>query len=319
MSLAASTWRSYVGNWERFTAWCASRSLDSLPSSPQTLVLYLEEMVASGRSLAAITVALAAIAHEHRRRLLSPPQAREPAHSAVRAIRARMADRRPVGSRALTSAQIASVVSALPGDFQGIHDRALLLLGFAGAFRCSELVALNIADVTLVGSGLSVRVRRSKTDQEGRGRDVQIPRSRDVAFCPEQAVRQWISTAPSTSVALFRLPQQPYRRLDRGGVTRILLKRMREAGLETIGYSSHSLRAGFATSAIMSGASFESVIQRTGHRTYGGAAHYVRPEGVSTFQCASCKTKMVWANIKLECPNEACLHGAPPMLPLHSF
>ena len=171
-------------------------------------------------------------------------------------------------------------MDALPENLAGTRDRALLLVGFAGGFRRSELAALDVEDVVPTDDGLVVNLRRSKTDPEGRGRDVGIPYGSSPATCPVRALTAWTTAAGISDGALFRRVN----RHGRVGVTRlhsdsvgIIVKRASQAaGLDPARYAGHSLRAGLATQAYLNGAGELAIMRQTGHRSLEMVRRYIR-------------------------------------------
>ena len=167
-----------------------------------------------------------------------------------------------------------------PTGLGGARDRALLLLGFAGAFRRSELVGIDVEDLGFREEGLVVTLRRSKTDQEGEGRRVGIPYGSDPATCPFRAVRAWLKLSGIDSGPLFR----PIDRRGRLGPSRLtdksvalLVKRyVKDVGLDPARFSGHSLRAGLVTAAALAGASERSIMAQTGHRSPNMVRRYIR-------------------------------------------
>ena len=160
------------------------------------------------------------------------------------------------------------------------RDRSLLLVDFAGGFGRSEIVGLNWDDVERVRQGLVVTLRRSKTDQEGVGRKVGIPFGRTI-HCPPRALENWLSAARFEHGPVFRPVDRHGRvsvgRLSGEAVSLIVRERMAAAGFDpTAGYSGHSLRAGFATSATRAGVSTFKIRQQTGHASDAMLSRYVR-------------------------------------------
>ena len=160
-----------------------------------------------------------------------------------------------------------------------MRDRALLLLGFAGAFRRSELVALDVADLDFSSAGLAITLRRSKTDQEGPSRRVGIPYGSSAATCPVRSLQAWLETARITGGAVFRSLDsfqrlQPKRLSDKA-VTRIVKRRAAAVGLDPSRYAGNSLRARLATSAAAGGASERAITAQTGHRSADMLRRYI--------------------------------------------
>jgi site-specific recombinase XerD len=156
-------------------------------------------------------------------------------------------------------------------SLRALRDRAIILLGFAGAFRRSELVALDVDDLEEAPEGLLVTIRRSKTDQEGIGRKVAIPRG-EIA-CPVTALRTWLEAAGITEGAIFRRVFNKHaqrvtdRRLAARNVATIVKAAAAKLGLEAAAFAGHSLRAGFVTSTVKRGANLIKITDVTGHRS----------------------------------------------------
>jgi integrase len=154
------------------------------------------------------------------------------------------------------------------------------LLGFAGAFRRSELVGLDIEDCAFGKDGLTITLRRSKVDQTGVGRKIGIPYGSNPETCPVRTVQAWIEQASITGGPLFRSinrhGQLKPGRLSGLDVARIVKKLVKRAGLDSAKYAGHSLRAGHATSAAIAGASERSIMNQTGHRSVQMVRRYIR-------------------------------------------
>jgi len=172
------------------------------------------------------------------------------------------------------------MLDQLPATRVGLRDRALLLLGFAGAFRRSELVALDVADLEFSSAGLAVTLRKSKTDQEGRSRRIGIPYGSSEQSCPVRSLQAWLQTARIVDGPVFRSLDtfqrvQPKRLSDKA-VVRIVKRRAAAVGLDPARYAGHSLRAGLATSAAAGGASERAIMNQTGHRSTTMVRRYIR-------------------------------------------
>lgn len=173
------------------------------------------------------------------------------------------------------------MVAALPEDLLGARDRALLLVGFAGAFRRSELVGLDLSDLEWRSEGVVITLRRSKTDQEGAGNRKGLAFGRHPETCPVRALSTWLEAASIVEGPIFRGVNRhgellPGRLTDRQ-VARMVKKRAAEAGIaHTEALAGHSLRAGLATSAAMAGVSERDIMRQTGHRSVGMVRRYIR-------------------------------------------
>ena len=182
--------------------------------------------------------------------------------------------------RPVTVPELRTMLEGLGTDPAGCRDRALLLLGFAGALRRSELVGLDVADLTEGADGLTVHLRRSKTDQEGAGRIVGIPFGSNPVTCPVRAWRAWLEVSAVTEGAAFRAcgPPRPHRAHTPqrpGGGARVEAPRCpcRARPREVAG---HSLRAGLATSAAAAGVPERVIAEQTGHKGTAMLRRYIR-------------------------------------------
>ena len=159
------------------------------------------------------------------------------------------------------------------------RDCALLLIGFAGGFRRSELVGLDVTDVEHVKQGLVLNIRRSKTDQLGVGRKIGIPFGR-TKHCPVLALDAWLAIAELDDGPLFRPVDRHGNvfasRLSGEAVSTVIKERLYNVGIEPTGFSGHSLRSGFATSAAQAGVSSWKIRQQTGHASDAMLTRYIR-------------------------------------------
>jgi integrase len=179
---------------------------------------------------------------------------------------------------------LAALVSPLGKRTKDLRDRALILVGFAGAFRRSELVSLRVEDVEQQERGLLVRVPRSKTDQEGQGQLKAIFYAREKALCPVRALREWLEASGIKEGYIFQSLTKggntTGRPLDGGDVARIIHRLQRQTGLETFDFSGHSLRAGFVTEATRNQKSDRAIARQTGHKTRKMIDVYSREEEI---------------------------------------
>lgn len=181
---------------------------------------------------------------------------------------------------ALSLGDLRRMVDACGRSDGGVRDRAVLLLGFASGLRRSELSALDLVDVAEVRAGLVLQLRKSKTDQEGRGRELGIPRGRRGATCPVRAVNAWLGHRGDEPGPFFvRLSIDgalTRERLSPAGVASVVQRLAAAIGLNATRYAGHSLRAGLATAAAELGASDRAIMSRTGHRSSEMVGRYVR-------------------------------------------
>lgn len=248
---------AYRLQWRTFAEWCDERGVASLPAAPTTLAAYLADRAdVAGWKVASIALALTAIRQAHRMAGHGSPAAHPDVEATWSGIR------RTLGTVQRRAAPVVvddlrTMVDALPaGPLGAVRDRALLVVGFAGAFRRSELVALDVSDVAFTADGLVVTVRRSKTDQEGAGATVGLPFGSHLETCPVRALRTWLDAAGIVEGALFPSADRHGNtrgRLGAGDVARIVKRAAKRAGLDASRFSGHSLRAGLATQAAKSG------------------------------------------------------------------
>ncbi len=204
---AANTRRAYRSDWEHFTRWCATHGVPTLPASPETVALYLAAL-AQVSKVSTVQRRLTAIAKAHRAAGYETPTKSEAVHLTMRGIR-RTHGVAPNQKAPAVLADLRAMLAVLPNNLIGTRDRALLLLGFAGAFRRSELVALDVADLAFGERGLTVTVRRSKGDQEGEGAKKGIPFGRHALTCPVTAVRDWMDMSQVSEGATLPPHQSP--------------------------------------------------------------------------------------------------------------
>ena len=273
---AVSTRKAYGTDFRLFKAWCDARGVSSLPAAAETVAAYLavEAKMAKPSTLGR---RVAAIRYAHRLAGLPLPTDAEGVKATMRGIRRTLGSAK-VRKTPAVAAKMLGMVATAPNDLVGRRDRALLLLGFAGAFRRSELVALDVADVDETDAGLRVRIRLSKTDQEGQGVTIAIARG-DIA-CPVKALRDWLGAAGIEAGALFRPINKAARvaekRLTDRSVANIVKAYAERAGFDAKMFSGHSLRSGFLTSAAAKGASIFKMMDVSRHKSVETLRGYVR-------------------------------------------
>jgi len=277
-SKAENTLRGYRTDWRDFCGWCETHAVCCLPSSPETVAAYIAEC--AGRlKVGSIQRRLNAIAEAHKATGLESPTTAGIVRNTLKGIR-RTIGTAPAQKAAALTDDIRTMVDAAGDGTIGARDRALILLGFAGAFRRSELIGLDITDCAFGKDGLTVTLRWSKTDQDGAGRKIGIPYGSNPETCPVRTIQAWIEQAALSDGALFRAinrhGQVQPARLSGIDVARVVKKLALRAGLDATAYAGHSLRAGHATSAAIAGASERSIMKQTGHRSVQMVRRYIR-------------------------------------------
>jgi len=275
---AENTLRAYRADWRDFEHWCCGQGREALPASTETVALYLTEL-ARTRRVATLTRRLSAISQAHQLAGCESPTQSATVRAVMSGIR-RTKGTAAEGKKPVLVDDLKTMVDALPGTLIGVRDRALLLVGFAGAFRRSELVSLDWHDIEFQTEGLTITLRRSKTDQEGQGRKVGIPYGRQSSHCPVRALEAWRAAAGNDHGPVFvpidRHQNIGLRRLSDKAVARIVKRTLPRDTHDAAQYAGHSLRAGLATAAALGGASERAIMNQTGHRSFATVRRYIR-------------------------------------------
>ena len=284
-SMAPNTLRAYRSDWAAFVAFCEAHGLEPLPALPETVVRYASARAGALRP-SSLAQHISAISQAHEAAGYDSPTRAAIVRKALAGIR-RTWGVAPAQKKALTVADLQTIVrEQLPPGLKGTRDRALLLIGFAGAFRRSELVAIDVEHIEWTAEGVVILVPRSKTDQEGEGRKVAIKYGRHPDTCPVAALKAWLEAASITSGAVFRGVD----RHSRVGTTRLgsrvvgtLVQQYAAAiGLDPASFAGHSLRAGLVTAAAREGARELAIMRQTGHRSTAMLARYLREASLFT-------------------------------------
>jgi site-specific recombinase XerD len=274
---APATRRAYATDFAIFRSWCADRKLAPLPAAPDTVAAFLAWEAGRRTRPSTLGRRVAAIRYAHKLGGLPVPTDDERVRATVRGIR-RSVGTAPEKKTPATADRILAMVPIAGTRLADLRDRALLLLGFAGAFRRSELVALDVEDIEPTTEGLRVTVRRGKTDQEGQGAVIAILPGHTA--CPVEALRVWVEAANITTGPVFRPISKgehlQFTRLTDRSVANIVKAHAERVGLDPRVFSGHSLRAGFLTSAAKRGASIFKMIEVSRHRSVDTLRGYVR-------------------------------------------
>lgn len=284
-----NTKKAYTSDWRDFTAWAERHGYESMPADPAVVALYITDL-ASRLKPSTISRRLAAISVAHKRAGHPTPTG----HADVRALSTGI--RRTLGSAQreaspLSMGDLRATLAHLPDTLIGRRDRALLLTGFVGALRRSELVAIDVDDLQQRDEGFVLTLHRSKTDQEGVGRQVALPYGHDHHTCPVRAIGAWRDAAGIEDGALFRAVDRHGRvggeQLHPGSVNLIVKAAVAGARLDPTQFSGHSLRAGFCTAAAAAGASERAIATQTGHRSMNVLRGYIRIGSLFTDNAAT--------------------------------
>lgn len=290
-----NTNKAYASDWNDFEFWCKSKNLIPMPASPYTVAVYITDRAThewldyKGRPQQPLK------ASSLQRRLTSISQAHVLAkkpfdrrHSDIletwKGIRNKIGTAQTKKEPILIEdmrEMISSLNIASTGKqyLSELRDRSLLLLGFSGAFRRSELVSLNREDIKIIKEGVVVNLKKSKTDQTGMGREIAIPYGSNPLTCPVRVLQDWIQTAGIETGPLFR-PINKHGHIIPKALTAhsvaLIIKRNQHIALRAKQFSGHSLRAGFATTAAIAGVPEHIIMRQTGHKKSDTIKRYIR-------------------------------------------
>jgi site-specific recombinase XerD len=274
---AFNTRRGYRADFDAFTSWCAARGVSPLPATPETVAGFLASQAEAGFAAATIGRRISAISYAHRLAGHETPTNSTIVKTTLKGIR-RTIGGAPNKKAPAVAEIMRNMAAAVPPGTGGARDRALLLLGFGGAFRRSELIGLDVADLQFEEAGLKVTIRHSKTDQESMGQTIAIARGNTA--CPVKAVRDWLDVAGITEGPLFRAVDKAGKVASKrltGKTVNVLVKDYaKRIGLDPKTLSAHSLRSGFLTSAAKQGASVWKLQEVSRHKSIQVLSGYVR-------------------------------------------
>jgi len=280
-SKAANTLRAYQSDFKDFSTFCAKNTLSSLPTDPKILSLYLTHLSANSKfSTLKRRIASISVIHKLKGHYLDTkhPIIMENLHGIKRVKGSNQKAKKPLLINDLKA--IINVINqylsycGLPESDSSkdikskIRDKAIILVGFSGGFRRSELVNIDYDDIEFVSEGVKIFIKRSKTDQSGEGMIKAIPYFDNKPFCPVNALKRWIEYSQIKAGKLFDISDK--------SVALIIKKYTSLAGLDPNKYSGHSLRSGFATSAAESGAEERNIMAMTGHKTTQMVRRYIQ-------------------------------------------
>jgi integrase len=278
-SKSENTRKAYRQHWARFEEWCRDHDMIPLPASPITVASFITHLAETGIRPSSIGLVLTSISQAHQLSAHDNPTRSPIVRECQQGIR-RQVGTAPAQKAPIVVEHLRRIVNTLDDELVAIRDRALVLVGFAGAFRRSELVALDIRDIEERPEGLKIRIRSSKTDQEGAGRSVGIPFGGDPTLCPIRALRRWLQQSRIETGPIFRAVDC-HGRVSQGALTgrsvaRIIKRLVQAGGYNPQIFSGHSLRAGLATAAAAAGKSERAIMGTTGHRSERMVRRYVR-------------------------------------------
>jgi site-specific recombinase XerD len=276
-SRAASTRAAYASDWRIFARWCETHGLCSMPASPAAVAAFLADQVEQDMKPSTLGRRLAAIKYRHKTAGEESPTDDERVKAVLNGAR-RTIGVAPRKLAAATSEKTIGMATLVRPGLAGLRDRAILLLAFSLAARRSELVALDVEDIEECPEGLRVRIRRSKTDQEGQGTVVAVCRG-SIAD-PVAAVQDYIKAGGIESGPLFRRIRRGNHitdhRLGAQTICKLVKDQAAKLGLDPKKYGAHSMRAGFLTSAAAKGANLFKMMDVSRHKSVDTLRGYVR-------------------------------------------
>jgi integrase len=286
-SVAFNTRRTYKAAWEHFDQWCEDHGLESLPATPETVENYLAWCANhggpenKGYKTSSILLRKTAISQAHRIAEEENPCTSIVVQTVLRGI----INTKGIHTREakpISKSLLREMIEALPDSLLGIRDRALLLVGFAGALRRSEIAALQVAHVEDSAEGVTLTFYKSKTNQEGRKEIIGLLRTNDL--CPVRALQQWRHESDVHEGYLFRPMNQRGEVLEGplsgNAICDIVKRSLERIDIIANDYSGHSLRAGFATEASRQGVSEYEIMKQTRHKNLNIARKYIREGSV---------------------------------------
>ena len=268
-SKANNTLRAYQSDYRDFSLFCSKNGLSSMPTQPKIIALYITHLSKFSKfSTLKRRIASISVIHKLKGHYLDTkhPIIMENLHGIKRILGSRQKAKKPLLINSLKK-----IIKAIDQEKkERDRDRALILIGFAGGFRRSELVSILKEDVELVDEGVKILIKKSKTDQSGEGSIKAIPYFQNQEFCPVIALKKYMTLKKfnSNSEKIFKLSDK--------SVALIIKKYAQIAGLDPTKYAGHSLRSGFATTAAEFGAEERNIMTMTGHKTTQMVRRYIQ-------------------------------------------
>lgn len=281
-SKSNNTLRAYKSDFKDFSIFCAKHSLDSLPSEPKIVSLYLTHL-SKNLKYSTLRRRLVAISMIHKLKGHYLDIKHPIILENLRGIR-RFKGSIQKGKSPILIDHLKSIINIINQqkikEITKFRDKALILIGFAGGFRRTELVSLDYEDLDFVSEGLKVFIKKSKTDQYGEGMTKGLPCFTEEKYCPVNNLKKWLQISKIKSGPIFRRflkgSNLTGKRLTDQSVVLLIKKYLRLAGIENKNFAGHSLRSGFATVAAESGADERSIMAMTGHKTTQMVRRYIR-------------------------------------------
>ena len=265
-SKAINTLRAYQSDFKDFSAFCAKNGLSSIPTEPKIIALYITHLSKTSKfSTLKRRIASISVIHKLKGHYLDTkhPIIMENLHGIKRTLGSRQKAKKPILIN-----ELKLIIKVI--DKEKIRDKALILIGFAGGFRRSELVNIQYEDIEFVTEGVKILIKRSKTDQSGEGSIKAIPYFDNQEFCPVIALKNYINKK------FYKISEGKIFDISDKSVALIIKRYAEKAGLDSSKYAGHSLRSGFATTAAEFGAEERNIMAMTGHKTTQMVRRYIQ-------------------------------------------
>jgi len=269
-SKAANTLRAYQADFKDFSAFCSKNGFTSVPTEPKILSLYLTHLSTTSKfSTLKRRIASISVIHKMKGHYLDTkhPIIMENLHGIKRVKGSNQKAKKPILINELKII-INTIDQLKQSKNRKMRDRTIILVGFSGGFRRSELVNIEFDDIEFVSEGVKIFIKRSKTDQSGEGMTKAIPYFDNQSFCPVLSLKSWINNLEIKSGKIFDISDKT--------VALIIKKYASLSGLNPNRYAGHSLRSGFATSAAEFGAEERNIMTMTGHKTTQMVRRYIQ-------------------------------------------
>jgi len=282
-SKAENTVRAYKSDFKDFGLFCAQNGFKSLPSEPKVVSLYLTHLSTKDVKMSTLKRRLVSIAVIHKLKGHYLDTKHPIIIENIMGIKRRKGSIQK-GKKPLLINSLKILINVIDEynkkDIIKLRDRSIILMGFSGGFRRSEIVSLNYDDLDFVTEGLKIYIKRSKTDQFGEGSLKGLPYFNNKKYCPVLSLKNWIEISNINSGPLFRRFSKSSKllenRLSDQTIALLIKKYLKLAGINNKDYSGHSLRSGFATSAAESGVEERSIMAMTGHKSTEMVRRYIK-------------------------------------------
>ena len=268
-SKAQNTLRAYQADFKDFSSFCVKNGFNSLPTEPKIIALYLTHLSSFSKfSTLKRRIASIKVVHKLKGHYIDTkhPIITENIMGIKRKLGVKQTSKKPILINDLK--KIINVINEEKNELKKNQNKALILIGFAGGFRRSELVSIEYEDVDFVAEGVKITVRKSKTDQTGIGLTKAIPYFENKNYCPVISLNKWIEYSNINNGKIFKVSDKT--------VALTIKKYASMAGLDNSKYAGHSLRSGFATSTAEIGADERSIMAMTGHKTTQMVRRYIQ-------------------------------------------